>query len=133
VEIIVASSIAMRSRMPVRKVATLLRFPQADMEHQRRRWVRELVGRKRVPHWGLAQIRRGAFGPSATSSAAERAIAANSQSKPPSRADKFHAPRTGFENQLVMSFRDPKDFVDGLEPIPQQSYAFDAWPSGLAK
>ncbi len=31
--------------------------------------------------------------------------------------DKFHAPRTGFENQLVMSFRDPKDFVDGLDPF----------------
>jgi len=44
--------------------------------------------------------------------------------------DEFHAPGAVFENQLVMSFGDPQDFVDGLEPIPLRSYVFDAWPSG---
>jgi hypothetical protein len=31
--------------------------------------------------------------------------------------DKFHAPGAVFENQLVMSFGDPQDFVDGLDPF----------------
>src|SRR6266436_2505419 len=32
--------------------------------------------------------------------------------------DEFHAPGAVFENQLVMSFGDPQDFVDGLDPFP---------------
>src|SRR6476661_4754880 len=35
----------------------------------------------------------------------------------PLARDKFHAPRAVFEYQLVMSFRDPQDFVDGLDPF----------------
>lgn len=31
--------------------------------------------------------------------------------------DEFHAPGAVFENQLVMPFGDPKDFVDGLDPF----------------
>ncbi len=31
--------------------------------------------------------------------------------------DEFHAPGAVFENQLVMSFGDPQDFVDGLDPF----------------
>lgn len=31
--------------------------------------------------------------------------------------DEFHAPCAAFGNQLVMSFGDSKDFVDGLDPF----------------
>jgi len=31
--------------------------------------------------------------------------------------DEFHAPGAAFGNQFVMSFRDSKDFVDGLDPF----------------
>jgi hypothetical protein len=47
--------------------------------------------------------------------------------------DEFHAPSTVFENQLVMSFRDPKDFVDGLDPFPGDPMLSVHGRKGLAK
>lgn len=55
------------------------------MEHQRRRRVRDKSEKKR-PQLGLAQRRRRAAGPSTRISAADRAMAASSHSRPPSRA-----------------------------------------------
>jgi len=55
------------------------------IEHQRRRCVRDL-SLKKSPHPGLAHIRNRACVPSTIISAADRATAANSQSRPPSRA-----------------------------------------------
>src|SRR5215475_12114869 len=77
------------------KLATLLRLPQIAIEHQRRLWVRDLSQKKR-PQAGLAQTRTLAASPSRTISAAERAIAARSQSRPVSRATNriFHRPST---------------------------------------
>lgn len=67
------------------KLATLWRLPQIAIEHQRRRCVRDLSLKKR-PHAGLEQTRNRACAPSTIISAAERAIAASNQSRPPSRA-----------------------------------------------
>ena len=47
--------------------------------------------------------------------------------------DEFHAPSTVFENQLVMSFRDAKDFVDGLDPFRGDPMLSVHGRKGLAK
>jgi len=77
------------------KLATLLRLPQIAIEHHRRLWVRDL-SQKNSPHAGLAQTRTLAASPSSTISAAERAMAASSQSRPVSRATNriFQRPST---------------------------------------
>ena len=47
--------------------------------------------------------------------------------------DEFQAPGAVFENQLVMSFRDPKDFVDGLDPFRSNPMLSMHGRQGLAK
>ncbi len=47
--------------------------------------------------------------------------------------DEFHAPGAVFENQLVMSFGDPQDFVDGLDPFRSNLMLSLHGRQGLAK
>ena len=47
--------------------------------------------------------------------------------------DEFYAPGAVFENQLVMSFGDPKDFVDGLDPFRGDLMLSMHGRKGLAK
>ncbi len=47
--------------------------------------------------------------------------------------DKFDAPRAVFEYQLVMSFGDPQDFVDGLDPFRSNLMLSMHGRKGLAK
>jgi hypothetical protein len=47
--------------------------------------------------------------------------------------DEFHAPGAAFRNQFVMSFRDSKDFVDGLDPFGGDLVLSMHGRKGLAK
>ena len=47
--------------------------------------------------------------------------------------DEFHAPGAAFGNQFVMSFRDSKDFVDGLDPFGDDLVLSMHGCQGLAK
>ena len=47
--------------------------------------------------------------------------------------DEFHTPRAVFEYQLVMSFRDSKDFVNGLDPFRGNLMLSVHGRKGLAK
>ena len=47
--------------------------------------------------------------------------------------DEFHAPGAAFGNQFVMTFRDSKDFVDGLDPFGDDLVLSMHGRQGLAK
>jgi|ERR1700674_3078586 hypothetical protein len=47
--------------------------------------------------------------------------------------DEFHAPCAALGNQFVMSFRDSKDFVDGLDPFGDDLLLSMHGRKGLAK